>query len=367
MSRSRQFPTITIIGLGVIGGSLGLALKQSNPGVKIVGFDEPDVLRTAKKRKAIDRAASSLKDALSRADFVFMCTPVSAIVKMLPNVSRFIMAHAIVTDVGSVKGVIDAAARKYFSGRGVFVGGHPMAGSEGSGMKYADPLLFQNAAYVLCPLRNDRRAVQPLVRLLKSIGAHILMMDAREHDRVAASVSHLPQLLAVSLMDFAAGKNKESAAFLQLAAGGFRDMTRIASSPFPIWKDILQSNRREVKGVLREFRGAIKNVDAMLNERTLSSMGKKFVRAKSFRDEIPKNSKGFLHSLHDLFVWVDDKPGVLAKMTAALYKKGININDIELLKVREGRGGTFRLSFESGEAAASAAKVLRAKGIRVVT
>ena len=193
---------------------------------------------------------------------------------------------------------------------------------------------------------GGRKKIQPLAALLKSIGARVLTMDAREHDRVAAAISHLPQLIAVSLMDNAARKNERNPAFLQLAAGGFRDMTRIASSPFYVWKDILSNNRDETRRALREFEKLLEQFRKGLYQSSLSDVGKKFLRAKSFRDSIPKNTKGFIHSLHDLFVWVDDKPGTLATMTAALFRSGININDIELLKVREGQGGTFRLSFE---------------------
>lgn len=356
---------ITIIGLGVIGGSLGLAIKMNNPGVTIAGFDVPRVLRRAKQRKAIDIAASSLRDAVEEASIVFVCTPVQTILTTLGTISRYIRASTIVTDVGSVKGVVQSRAKKEFSSRGIFIGGHPMAGSEGSGIQYADALLFQNAVYVLCPLKRNRKGLHTLVALLKSIGARILIMDAHEHDRVAAVVSHLPQLIAVSLMDLAADKNKKNAAYLQLAAGGFRDMTRIASSPFPIWKDILANNVVAVRDVLREFGKMLGDIDTGIRERSLSQLGRKFLRAKKFRDAIPKNSKGFLHSLHDLYVWVDDKPGMLAKMTASLSRGGVNINDIELLKVREGQGGTFRLSFDSVEATRTAATSLRRAGFRV--
>ncbi len=356
---------IAIVGVGVIGGSLGIALKQSNPDITVVGFDSPAVLRRARKRRAIDISSPSLRSVVSDAEIVFLCTPVESILKLLPEVSRFILPHTIVTDVGSVKGVVQSCAKKYFRSHGIFVGGHPMAGSEGSGIEYADGLLFQNAVYVLCPPLGDGKKIQPLVALLKSIGARILTIDAREHDRVAAAISHLPQLIAVSLMDNTARKNEGNPAFLQLAAGGFRDMTRIASSPFHLWKDILSNNRDETSRALHEFEKLLGQIRKGLHQRSLSEVGKKFLRAKSFRDSIPKNTKGFLHSLHDLYVWVDDKPGMLAKMTATLSRSGINIKDIELLKVREGQGGTFRLSFESVETARLAARLLRGKGFRV--
>ena len=365
MNPKSKYPTVAIVGLGVIGGSLALAIKQSTPRTTVVGFDTQAVMRRARKRNAIDASASSLRSAVAEADIVFVCTPVEAILKLLPEISRLIKPQTIVTDVGSVKGVVESAARKCFATRGVFVGGHPMAGSEGSGIEHADPLLFQNAVYVLCPLRRRGKKINLLTSLLKRIGARILLMGASEHDRVAAAVSHLPQLLAVSLMNIASQKNKRNPAFLQLAAGGFRDMTRIASSPFPMWKDILSNNSKDMKSVLQEFRKELKWYEGAISRKTLSKMRERFFRAKSFRDSIPRNTKGFLHPTHDIFLWANDSPGVLAQIATALFDKQINISDIELVKVREGQGGTFRLSFETHDAAQKAIAVLRRKKFRV--
>ena len=355
---------ISIIGLGVIGGSLGLAIKKNNPACIVIGYDTPSVLAGARGRKAIDISARSLGEAVTHADIVFLCTPVSAILSLLPRVAKLVQRTTIVTDVGSVKGRIAFIAEKYFRGKKIFVGGHPMAGSEKSGVKYADPLLFQNVAYVLCPSDSQRKQILPLKKLLKSLGAHIIIMNAQEHDRVAAAISHLPQLVAVEMMNFAAKKNKKNPAFLHLAAGGFRDMTRIASSPFPMWNDILLQNKKEIRSVVREFGSALHQLHKSLAKKSVSDIRNQFILAKKFRDSIPRNSKGFFHSLHDIYVWVDDKPGMLAKITGALYRRGINISDIELLKVREGEGGTFRLWFESAESASKALHTLRRSGLR---
>ena len=357
--------TIAIIGLGVIGGSLGLAFEEARVRATVVGYDTVPAMRRALKRNAIDRMAGSLKDAAVGADIVFVCTPVSSILRLLPAIAQNIGIHTIVTDVGSVKGVVHTQAGKYFRAKGIFVGGHPMAGSEGSGIEFADPLLFQNAVYVLCPLKRNLKDVEPLSTLLKKIGARVMLMTARDHDRVAAAISHLPQLAAVGLMNLAADKNEQNRATIRLAAGGFRDMTRIASSPFPIWKDILSYNSVEVRKVLAELGATIKRYQKEVSGRSLREMQKNFQRAKAFRDAIPRNSKGFLHPTYDIYLWADDKPGVLAKITRALFDKRINISDIELMKIREGQGGTFRLSFETHEASQKAIAILRRKKFRV--
>jgi prephenate dehydrogenase len=375
-SSSSQFPErIAIIGLGVIGGSLGLAIKskiplgQYRPKVHVVGFDSPKVMARARKRGAIDVAAKSLKHAVEHADIVFLCTPISSILSLLPRVARFIPSHAIITDVGSVKGIVQAHAKKYFRANGIFIGGHPMAGSEGSGIDYADALLFQNAVYVLCPLRKENPAVKKLAAFVQSIGARVLVMSADEHDRVAATVSHLPQLLAVALMNQAGQKNERrgrhgvkrhtsNPAFLQLAAGGFRDMTRIASSPFPMWKDILRYNRTQIASVLKKMTAQLRAVNSDLFRQKPVRMQQRFRSAKSLRDAIPKSTKGFLHPLHDMYVWVEDTPGALSRITTVLFRAGINIHDIELLKIREGEAGTFRFSFDSADDVRKAKRAL---------
>jgi prephenate dehydrogenase len=358
-------PTIAILGLGVIGGSLCLALKNTRRNLTIVGYDTKAVLRQALKRKIIDRAGSTVKNAVRDADFVFLCTPLSSILKQMREIAVSMRPGTIVTDVGSVKGNVVNAASRIFSDSVIFVGGHPMTGSEKSGLAYADPLLFQNAVYVLTPQPKAKKKIAPLVTLLQSIGARILFMNPAEHDRAAAAISHLPQLLSVGMMNYTLGKNSRNPNYLQLAAGGFRDITRIASSPYTIWNDILRYNNKEIGNALGEFDKLMRELKKELSQNKYQSLAVKFRRAKKNRDAIPKNMKGFLHPLTDILVWVIDEPGVLARITSSLFTSHINISDIELLKIREGEGGTFRLSFENLDAAKKAARILRAEGFKV--
>lgn len=351
---------IAIIGTGVIGGSLGLALKQSLPNVIITGFDEPEQITSALRRDAIDYGTDSIASAVHDADIVFLCTPVQTILALLPDVALHCRKHAIITDVGSTKQAIVTAAKRHFRKNGTFIGGHPMAGSEGKGIEYADPLLFQNATYVLCADGPLKRKAGPLTSLLHSIGARVLFLDARHHDTIAAAISHLPQLIAVGMMEMIGKKNASHPAYLQLAAGGFRDITRIASSPYGMWKDILASNSGEIATMLKEFSAILRSFEQQLTtDAGRESFAAQFRSAKELRDAIPKNSKGFLHPLHELYVSVDDRPGVLSAMTTALFRAKINIKDIELLKIRDGRGGTFRLSFETKKETDRAAKILQ--------
>ncbi|MBI2430316.1 MAG: prephenate dehydrogenase [Ignavibacteriales bacterium] len=358
---------ITIIGLGVIGGSLGLAIKQNNPRAIITGVGKQQRITAALQRGAIDYGALSISAAVHDADIVFICTPVYTIISMLFEIAKNIKTNTIVTDVGSTKSEITTAAKKIFRTKGIFVGGHPMAGSEGKGIDFADPLMFQNATYVLCVEQHQKKKISALTTLLYSIGARVLFLSANEHDTVAATISHLPQLVAVAMMNLAGKKNKNNPAFLQLAAGGFRDITRIASSPYEMWKDILSTNSNEIRSVLREFSAALNVFEKDLRyPKTRQRFARQFITAKTLRDAIPKNSKGFLHPLYEVYVSVDDKPGVLSRLTTELFKANINIKDIELLKIRDGRGGTFRLSFDSKNESGQAERVLKKAQIKVL-
>jgi prephenate dehydrogenase len=350
---------ITIIGLGVIGGSLGLAIKQFMPRAVVTGFDDASKKISALRSHAIDFGADSLSASVHDADIIFICTPVRTIISLLPTIAAHCAPDAIVTDVGSTKREIVRAAEKAFRTNGIFIGGHPMAGSEGKGIEYADPLLFQNATYVLCADPKKKRTITPLTSVLNAIGARILFLNAKDHDTIAATISHLPQLVAVAMMTMVGAKNHSHPGYLQLAAGGFRDITRIASSPYGMWSDILSSNSSEIRRMLKEFSAMLLRYERDLRTpSTQRSFKNRFTNAKKLRDAIPKSSKGFLHPLFEIYVTVNDKPGVLSAMTTALYKAKINIKDIELLKIRDGRGGTFRLSFDSKHDADAASRIL---------
>jgi prephenate dehydrogenase len=189
-------------------------------------------------------------------------------------------------------------------------------------------------------------------------------MDASVHDSVVAAVSHLPQLAAVAIMNTVGKHHSHAPSHLALAAGGFRDMTRIASSPFEMWNDILSANQKEVKKALRLYIKQLEKFAVVIDSHP-ARLAADFKTSRNLRSRIPRSMKGFHTPLIELSVFVEDKPGQLARLTAALGKRGINIKDLALLKVREGRGGTFRLSFENRSVATEAAHVLQDSGFDV--
>ena len=356
---------IAVIGIGLIGGSICLALKKHRPALEIIGFDYPEALDEALKRGAIDSPAVSIQNAVSNADLVILAVPIAKILTITTEIAHYLKPGAIVTDVGSVKKPVMEHAERELPDHVTFIGGHPMAGSEKSGVRHADPFLFENATYALCPPDNQDKAIfaekyQELIQLIEVIGARVFVLPAAQHDRVAAAVSHLPQLLAVALMNYVAGLNEEDHAFLQLAAGGFRDMTRIASSSFEMWRDILVANEGPILDMLAGFATALQRMRNRVFSNDLHDLGDAFHQARIGRDLIPKHTKGFLHPLADVYVYAEDKPGFLFKLIGILHEAEIDIKDLELLKIREGIEGVFRIGFTNDKTAQKAVNVLQA-------
>lgn len=358
---------IAIVGVGLIGGSLGLVWKKRRDGLDIVGFDERSVLDRAFERGAIDRGAASLEHAVRDADLVVLATPIRAILGLIDQISPHLKQGAVVTDVGSVKAPVVLHARSSLPAHVTFVGGHPMAGSERRGIDHADSLLFENATYVLCPAETGSEEDagadhEGLLDFIRSTGARVILVDPERHDRIAAVVSHLPQLLAVALMNHAADENDRDDAYLKLAAGGFRDMTRIASSPFDVWRDILVANHGPILDALSGFATRLQSLRNRVGAEQLDDIASLFEKSRSARESIPRDTKGFLHPLSDVYVYAEDRPGELLAIAQTLHDAGINIKDIELLKIREGTGGAFRIGFGNEPSADAAAAKLIAKG-----
>lgn len=339
---------------------MGLALHDRAPTVSVVGHDRPDVLERAAAREAIDAKAADPQTAVAAADLVVLATPPAVTLRLLDTIADALPPDAVVTDVASIKEPVMDQARDVLPAGVSFVGGHPMAGAEHAGIDHADALLFENATYVLCPAATASEAALDTVRwLTETVGARPLRMEAARHDRIAAAVSHLPQLLAVALTNTAAAHDDGA---MHLAAGGFRDMTRIAASPFELWRDILVGNQGYVLDALSRFSNQLQRLRSRLAADLMDDIEAAFGQARAARASIPEGMKGFLTPQHDLYVQAPDTPGTLHRLTGALSSADLNIKDIELLKVREGAAGTFRLGFASAADAQAARTVLEDAG-----
>ena len=250
------FRTVGIVGLGLIGGSIGLGLRRRWPHIEVLGVDSPEVSVAAGRLGAITGQRDRLEQ-LKDADLVILAVPVPQIATLLEVVGRAELRGTI-TDVGSTKRRIMAAARDCASS---FVGGHPVAGSAQSGIAHAQAGLFEHREWLLVPGHAEEAAVQRVERLALSLGAHPRRLDADAHDRLMAYVSHLPQILATALMTTAG--NAVGRDGLAAAGPGFADMTRLASSPAEIWRGILASNADFVAEALSAFIAALPSAPAL--------------------------------------------------------------------------------------------------------
>ena len=357
------FRTISIVGVGLIGGSFGLALKSKGYNGEIIGVDRPGNLENALGRHAIDRGYTreQFNEGVQNADLVFLCTPIQIILKQLKELAGYVKPGAVITDAGSIKRQIVEKAEADLPSHCDFIGSHPMAGSEFKGVSAADPFLFENATWVLTPNRPIAQPkIKALVTMLELIGAKVLIMQPRLHDEIAAAVSHLPQMAALALMNLAADKNDESHYFLKMAAGGFRDMTRIASSPYGIWESICSTNSDMIGSYIELYIEELKRIKELLSQS--EELEHYFSKAAANRLSIPTDTKGFLHPQFEISVTAVDRPGVIAAMSTILAENRINIKDMEVLKIREDEGGTFRLAFASEADQLNAIDLLRAEG-----
>jgi prephenate dehydrogenase len=357
-----MYSTVTIIGVGLLGGSLAAAFKRRSLASRIIGISSPDTLTKAVQLKIIDEGYGygELEKGVKNAELVILCTPIVRIIELMPLVAKHVAPGTVITDVGSTKRAIMEAARRQLPSNVTFIGGHPMAGSEKSGVSATDPFLFENAIYVLTPSANTPHdKLDKLSKAVSAIGAQVVVLEPDLHDRIAATISHLPQMLAVGLVNMLTPVDDRQPEYLRLAAGGFRDMTRIASSPFSMWRDICATNQDLIKEQLDECISRLREIRDMVGTEGLNE---KYASASRIRNAIPKDTKGFLNPHPEVLVVTEDRPGMLARITAALSDKSINISDIEVLKVREGEGGTIRLAVMDTEAAKQATETLREVG-----
>lgn len=283
---------LAILGVGLIGGSLARALRDAGHVQEIVGFGRSLAnLQRAVELGVVDRIETSMSAAVNGADMVVLATPVGTMPDMLVAIAPYLGKDAVVTDVGSVKGAVANAARTALGARlAVFVPGHPIAGTERSGVEASFASLFAGRRVVLTPLpETGPDAVIRVRAMWRAAGAEVVEMSVAHHDEVLAATSHLPHLLAYALVDMLAKLDDRREVFA-FAAGGFRDFTRIASSDPVMWRDIALANREAIGEMLKHFRGELDGlidaVDAGDGERLRSL----FARAKAARDALINNS-----------------------------------------------------------------------------
>jgi prephenate dehydrogenase len=266
------FRRVTILGTGLIGGSFGLALRSKFPDIRITGWDRPAVLARARALGAINDISSDPFESLDDADLVYLALPISMTIEILPAVAKAVAPDALVTDACSTKTVICRAAEKVFQERGRFLGGHPVAGREVSGIENASAELFRGARYALIANMDDADArLRKFIELVRAVGAEPMFLDAETHDWAAGIVSHLPQLLAVALARVVLDETDETLLPASLAGRGLRDAARLAGSPYEVWRDICLTNNDNIARALDRVSQAIDHLRTHLASKDLES------------------------------------------------------------------------------------------------
>ena len=350
---------VLVIGLGLIGGSIALALQKA-PQTKIYGYDAlPQTRELAKTLKVVHEIVENPIEVADKMDFIIFGTPVSATLKWMEQLKDWVLKKdVIVSDTGSTKALIMKKAEE-LKGMGItFIGGHPMAGSHKSGVTAAKPYLFENAYYMLTPFENESaKNIEKLDNLLKYTLGKLVKVDAIEHDHMTAVVSHFPHIVAASLVHQLQLENAQLPMTRSLAAGGFRDITRIASSNPILWRDITIQNRDELIEQLNQWMAEMERVKSLLEDGNVDMIEQYFAVAKEVRDALPTSS-GALFVPYDLYVDIPDYPGVISEVTGYLAEDNISITNIRIVETREDVFGILVISFSSADDRERAAKCI---------
>lgn len=350
---------VLVIGLGLIGGSVALALQKA-PQTKIYGYDAlPQTRELAKTLKVVHEIVEDPKEVADKMDFIIFGTPVSATLKWMEQLKDWVLKKdVIVSDTGSTKALIMKKAEELKEMGITFIGGHPMAGSHKSGVTAAKPYLFENAYYMLTPFEDESaKNIEKLDQLLKYTLGKLVKVDAVEHDHMTAVVSHFPHIVAASLVHQLQLENAQLPMTRSLAAGGFRDITRIASSNPILWRDITIQNRDELIGQLNQWMAEMDRVKSLLEDGNVDMIEQYFAVAKEVRDALPTSS-GALFVPYDLYVDIPDYPGVISEVTGYLAEDNISITNIRIVETREDVFGILVISFSSADDRERAAKCI---------
>ena len=365
----RERKTIGYLGLGLIGGSIARALRLADPSRTQIAFHRHETptedLQTALEDRVIDRATNDLADFAASCDLIFLCAPVLDNQNYLRQLASLTREDCLLTDIGSVKGSITSLANELgLTSR--FLGGHPMTGSEKTGYRNSSARLLENAYYLLTPGTDTPAALtEEMTALVRQMNALPVILDPREHDAAVASISHLPHLIASSLVNLVAGRDDERELLKHLAAGGFKDITRIASSSPEMWESICLSNRESITEALDEYIASLQDLRGDLSREDGSAIRDMFASSREYRDSVPSRGTGTLGRIFDLYVDIPDETGAIAILASMLAANAISIKNIGILHNREFAEGCCRVELYDEASREKAAQVLTSHRYRL--
>lgn len=365
MNLSKSF-TIGFIGLGLIGGSIAKSIRRIFPDYTIIAFDvDAAALSAAVEDGTVTTPASQIDTVFSTCDYIFLCAPVHYNIEYLSTLKKLMKPDCILTDVGSVKTDIYQAVLDMGLSAS-FIGGHPMVGSERSGYEAANDHLIENAYYFITPSSSvQQEKIDEFSTFIEDLGAITIIYSPARHDQITAYISHIPHIIASELVNLAKDHDDAKGMFRQLAAGGFKDITRIASSNPIIWEHILLSNSNNIVAGLEEYIEDLQDMIQAIHRKDSTYIHNFFQVAQQYRDSIPNNATGVIRMNYEIFVDIPDEPGAIAGVINVISDTGINLKNIGISHNREDEEGVLRISFYDNQAATSAANLLRETGYTV--
>ena len=351
--------TIAFIGLGLIGGSLAKGIKKARPDIRIMAYMRTrSKLEQAKKDGIVDVILDGIDEQLKECDLIFLCTPVEYNAQYLSKIRSYLKPGALITDVGSTKTDIhEEILRQGLTD--YFVGGHPMAGSEKTGYENATDHLLENAYYIVTPPEgldqsgSETGNIPPkyaenanrIIAVAQTVGAIPLVLDYREHDKVVAAISHLPHLVASSLVNLVKDADSPAGTMKRVAAGGFKDITRIASSSPEMWEQICMTNVEPIADMLERYIGSLQDILSEIKGHQGDAIYKLFEKSRDYRNTITDRAKGSVEPSYAFSVDVADEVGAISTIAVILAAKGISIKNIGINNNRERGEGALKIEF----------------------
>ncbi|MDO4337129.1 MAG: prephenate dehydrogenase [Eubacteriales bacterium] len=358
--------TFGFIGLGLIGGSIAKAIRKYHPDAHILAFDvNKDTLAAALSDDTIDAVCEERDDRFQNCDYIFLCAPVEFNLEYLKYLKSVISPQCIITDVGSVKGIIHDKIEELDMEHN-FIGGHPMAGSEKSGFANSNYLLIENAYYLLTPGGEvPLEKLGEFTDLIASLGAIPMVLTAQEHDYITAGVSHLPHIIASALVNLVNALDNDAEYMKTIAAGGFRDITRIASSSPVMWQQICLENHDNISAVLDEYIRMLIQIRCSIDNQESDNLYQMFASSKDYRDSIDVTAKGSISKAHVLYLDLADEAGGIATIATILAMDGISIKNIGIIHNREFEQGVLKIEFYEEAAMLRAITLLKKRNYNI--
>lgn len=363
MNRSQEEAVYGFMSLGLIGGSIARAIRKKYPKATIIAYNRSeDPLHQAISDGIVNRAVSDDGSNFKECDVVFLCAPVGVNRGFLDKLRGQVGADTILTDVGSVKGDIHSYVRE-IGVQHQFIGGHPMTGSERVGYRNSKASFMENAYYILAPEPEfPKEKTDWMEKLVQTIGSIPLILSCDEHDYVTAGVSHVPHVISALLVHLVQDSDNREGIMKMIAAGGFKDITRISSSSPEMWEHICLTNPDNILKLLDRYMDSLQRIRGTIAQHDADALYKFFDGARRYRDSFIDQSSGPIKTAYILHADVEDRPGVIAAIVQILAREDINIKNIGISHNREYEAGVLLMEFHDEQSLDKARRILTLNG-----